>query len=112
VEKRGASGVMSVKTAIKPELSGSRLRSYEYIGIEHMRDASCEKEDHNFFGFSNSIGMCRCLRGYCVGRDSNCIRDPGSIAILFSGIKLHGPKGSALTNMKYRLDRLLPDGQQ
>jgi hypothetical protein len=85
VEKKGVCGVMTAKTAIEPEPFGSRPTSYEYTGTEHLSQASCEEEDHNFLGFSNSIGRCRCLRGYCEDRDGDCMRDPGIVTALLRG---------------------------
>jgi hypothetical protein len=82
VERRDVSGVMTAKTARKPELYGSGLSLYEYNGTEHFNGAGWEEEDYYSLGFSNSIYRCRCLRGYCEGRNSDCIRDPGITARL------------------------------
>jgi hypothetical protein len=85
VEKRGVSGVVTVRKAIELDPFGSRSTSYEYTRTEHVYHACCEEEDHNFLGFSNGINRCRCLRGYCEGRDGDCMRDPGVIAALLRG---------------------------
>jgi hypothetical protein len=74
--------VMTAKTARNSELYGSGLRLYEYNGTEHFNGAGGEEEDYYSLGFSNSMYRCRCLRGYCEGRNSDCIRDPGIIARL------------------------------
>lgn len=51
-------------------LKDSRQRRRHYIRKYHS------------LGFSNGISRCRCLRGYCEGRDSDCIGDPGIVAKL------------------------------
>jgi hypothetical protein len=68
----------------------------EDIRSEHLHHAGWEQEDYRSLGFSNSISRCRYVRGYCAGRDINCIRDPGIVASLLRRISEGRREGAAL----------------
>jgi hypothetical protein len=84
VESWGASGEMTAKIATKPDY---RPRDPENTGTEYLHREDWEEEDDRLLGFSNRPSRCRCLRGYCEGRDKDCIKDPGIAEVLFKALQ-------------------------